>query len=294
MLNRIAIVGVGLIGSSFALAAKRGHPSISILGVDASETALAQARARGAIDVTGTFEQAARADLILIAIPVGQMADALDCLAPHLAAHTVIIDAGSTKRNVMAAAAAALGARAGQFVACHPIAGRERHGPNAADETLFVGKHVVLCAAPENPHAALQMARDAWQMVGANVLDMPASAHDEVFAAVSHLPHMLAFALVDELASRRNARQLFEYAASGFRDFTRIASSSPEMWRDIALNNQPALLAEMDAYIAKAVELRELLAAADASALLALMQRAQSARDHWLSGQLDQFHDDQT
>jgi prephenate dehydrogenase len=138
----------------------------------------------------------------------------------------------------------------------------------------------------------LQLVGDIWRAVGANVVEMTAASHDAVFAAVSHLPHMLAFALVDELASRPNAKTLFEHAASGFRDFTRIASSSPEMWCDIALNNRKALLAEVDAYLAKTNELREALDKNDASALFQLMKRAQDAREQWLSGQFDQFNDD--
>ncbi len=292
MLRHVAIVGVGLIGSSFALAAKRSSPVLSIVGLDKCATSLDQAQARGAIDGVGTFEQVGNADLILLAIPVRQMAAALERLAPCLADHTVIIDAGSTKQDVMAVARSVLGARAGQFVATHPIAGRERHGPMAADEFLFQGKNVVLCPSPVNTAMAVSTAREAWQLVGAQVVEMSASAHDSVFAAVSHLPHMLAFALVEELASRPNAKLLFEHAASGFRDFTRIASSSPEMWRDIALNNRDALLAELDAYLGKAKELKALLAASDEAGLFALMQRAQDARERWLSGQLDQFNDD--
>lgn len=292
MLRHVAIVGVGLIGSSFALAAKRANPALCIVGLDKCATSLAQAQERGAIDTVGSVEQAGSADLILLAIPVRQMADALERLAPYLADHTVIIDAGSTKQDVMAVARSALGARAGQLVATHPIAGRERHGPMAADALLFQGRNVVLCASPANPAAVTTVAREAWQLVGASVVEMSAAAHDSVFAAVSHLPHMLAFALVDELASRPNAKLLFEHAASGFRDFTRIASSSPEMWRDIALNNRGALLAELDGYLAKAKQLRELLADSDEAGLFALMLRARDARERWLSGQLDQFNDD--
>lgn len=292
MLRRVAIVGVGLIGSSFALAAKRSNPALSIIGLDKCAASLGQAQGRGAIDRAGTLDQAGSADLILLAIPVRQMAAALESLAPRLADHTVIIDAGSTKQDVMDVARTTLGRRAGQFVATHPIAGRERHGPMAADVSLFQGKNVVLCASLANNAAAIRIAREAWQLVGATVVEMAAAAHDSVFAAVSHLPHMLAFALVDELASRPNAKLLFEHAASGFRDFTRIASSSPEMWRDIALNNRSALLAELDAYLGKANALRDLLATGDEAGLFALMLRAQNARERWLSGQLDQFNDD--
>ena len=221
MLRHVAIVGVGLIGSSFALAAKRSNPALSMIGLDKCATSLAQAQERGAVDSLGTFAQAGSAELILLAIPVRQMAAALESLAPWLADHTVIIDAGSTKQDVMAVARSVLGARAGQFVATHPIAGRERHGPMAADALLFQGKNVVLCASPANTAAAIGTAREAWQLVGASVVEMSAATHDSVFAAVSHLPHMLAFALVEELASRPNAKLLFEHAASGFRDLDR-------------------------------------------------------------------------
>jgi prephenate dehydrogenase len=295
MLRQIAIVGVGLIGTSFALAAKRNLRSESaprIIGVDLDDQYVEQARQRGAIDAAGTFAQAASADLVLLAVPVRQMPQVLAALKPHLAEHNVIIDAGSTKQDVIAAARLSLGNRFPQFVACHPIAGRERHGPMSAVETLFDGKNVVLCRSQENTDASVETARLAWQAVGANVVDMSAATHDAVFAAVSHLPHMLAFALVDELASRPNAKLLFEHAASGFRDFTRIASSSPEMWRDVALNNREALLTELDAYLLRVAALRSMLDAADGDAIHELMQRAQTARERWLSGQLDQFNQD--
>jgi prephenate dehydrogenase len=290
MLKQIAIIGVGLIGTSFALALKRKYPGATIRAIDRDEASIAQAQSRGAIDSACTYEAAGAADLVLLAIPVRQIGETLATLAPHLGAHSVVIDAGSTKQDVIAAARASLGAKAPQFVACHPIAGRERHGPMAADVTLFDGKNVVVTPVSETTPAALLVARGAWEAVGANVVEMPAATHDAVFAAVSHLPHMLAFALVEELASRPNAKLLFEHAASGFRDFTRIASSSPAMWRDIAINNRQALLGEMDAYTAKLTALRALIADADGEALFALMDRSQTAREHWLSGQLDQFN----
>jgi len=208
-----------------------------------------------------------------------------------LAAHTIVIDVGSTKADVIVAARVALGKRLGQFIPCHPISGREHHGPLAAEASLFQGKKVVITPLVENSDANLQVVRALWRLTGANVVEMTASTHDAVFAAVSHLPHMLAFALVDEFASRSNAKTLFEHAASGFRDFTRIASSSPEMWRDVALNNRAALLAELDAFLVKTAALRQAVAESDDTALLALMQRAQTARGQWLSGQLDQFND---
>lgn len=291
MLNRIAIIGVGLIGASFALAAKRSHSGLTIIGIDRDETSLRQAKERSAIDAIGSIDEAASCDLILLAIPVRQTAELLTALAPRLERHSVVIDAGSTKQNVIAAARAALGNRIDQFVPCHPIAGRERHGPMAAEASLFDGKNVVVTPLPENTSSALAVAHAAWQSVGANVIEMPADSHDQVFAAVSHLPHMLAFSLVEGLAARPNAKTLFAHAASGFRDFTRIASSSPEMWRDVALDNRDQLLRELDAYADNTKRLRELVADGNADALEAFMRRAQEARERWLMGQLDQFND---
>lgn len=290
-LNRIAIIGVGLIGTSLALALKRAEAGLTITGIDQDDVSLAQARGRGAIDATASLNAMPPCDLVVVAVPVRQMPSVFAAMAGQLSAEARVIDVGSTKRDVIAAAAA-LGARRHQFVPCHPIAGRERHGPLAADADLFSGKHVVITPTADNARADIAAVANLWQRAGALVIEMPAETHDAVFAAVSHLPHMLAFALVDALASRPNARTLFQHAASGFRDFTRIASSSPEMWRDVAMNNRDALVAELDAYLVHAKALRDAVAAGDDTAILALMQRAQAAREQWLSGQLDQFNDD--
>jgi prephenate dehydrogenase len=291
VIKRVAIVGVGLMGASFGLALKRAWSTVRIIGVDVDESVLEQARARGAIDANGTYAQAGAADVILLALPVRQMSTAFAALAPHLSDLSTLVDVGSTKQSVIAAARAALGDRIAQFVPCHPIAGRERHGPMFAEVGLFEAKSVVITPLPENSPERLARVEGLWTAVGSRLVPMLPDQHDAVFAAVSHLPHMLAFSLVEELASRPNAKSLFEHAASGFRDFTRIASSSPEMWRDIALDNRAAILEELDAYLAKTANLRQLLADADAEALLSFMQRAQGAREHWLSGQLDQFND---
>jgi prephenate dehydrogenase len=297
-IQQLAIIGVGLIGTSLALAAKRSQPGLHVIGIDRDGLSLEQARARGAIDECVVVENLASlaqlstlaaCDAIALALPVRQFPEALASLAAVIGPQCVVFDVGSTKADVLAAAQSALGAKFPQFVGCHPIAGRERHGPLAADVTLFEGKNVIVCA-PQATTDTVDLVTVLWQSVGARVAVMSPDAHDAVFAAVSHLPHMLAYALVDELASRPDARTLFAHAASGFRDFTRIASSSPEMWRDIALNNRTALLAELDAYLARVQSLRDSLAKSDADALTAMMQRAQAARERWLSGQLDQFN----
>ena len=282
-LHKVVIFGVGLIGGSFALALKKATAVEQIVGVGRSVATLERAKELGIIDVVSTsVAQALQdADLVLIAAPVAQTGAILASIAPHLAAGTLVTDAGSTKSDVVAAARAALGKKIGQFIPGHPIAGRESNGPDAALADLYVGKKVVLTPMAENGAADIERVALAWRLCGAQLHQLAAEEHDSVFAAVSHLPHLLAYALVDEIASKPHAARLFDYAASGFRDFTRIAGSSPEMWRDIALANQSALVLELDAYITHITTLRGALAAGDGAAMEAVFSRAQKARLDW-------------
>jgi prephenate dehydrogenase len=284
VLDKVAIFGVGLIGGSFALALRRAGTVRQIVGVGRSAAPLARAHELGIIDVASvSVEQAAEnADLILIAAPVAQTGAILCAIEPHLEPGTVVTDAGSTKSDVVAAARAALGARVGQFVPGHPIAGRESNGPDAALVNLYVGKKAVLTPLPENPAASVERVAAAWRSCGAIIHRLTPQQHDQVFAAVSHLPHLLAYALVDDIAAKPHADLLFQYAASGFRDFTRIAGSSPEMWRDISLANQSALLGELDGYLAQLNRLRGLLAAGDGAAIESVYANAQQARLNWI------------
>jgi prephenate dehydrogenase len=283
--QRVAIFGVGLIGGSFALALKKAGAAAHIVGVGRSLRSLERAAELGIIDAfaTSTAEAVAGADLVLIAAPVAQTGAILAAIRPHLQPGTVVTDAGSTKTDVVAAARSALGERIGCFVPGHPIAGREQNGPDAALVDLYVGKKVVLAALPENDPADVERVAQAWRLCGAVIHALSPEEHDKVFAAVSHLPHLLAYALVDDIARKPHADLLFQYAASGFRDFTRIAGSSPEMWRDITLANQPAMLAELDAYLAQLGELRAMLAARDGGAIEAVYANAQQARHNWIS-----------
>ena len=164
----------------------------------------------------------------------------------------------------------------------HPIAGRETNGPDAAIPDLYIGKKTVLTPLPENAAHDVARVADAWRACGAIIHQLSAEEHDRVFAAVSHLPHLLAYALVDDIANKPHAGLLFQYAASGFRDFTRIAGSSPEMWRDISLANREALLGELDAYLAQLSEMRAMLAAADGEGLETVYANAQRARRQWI------------
>lgn len=281
--NRLVVFGVGLIGGSFALALKQANAVKQVIGVGRRAETLKRAQALGIIDAIGDASSVAGADLVLIAAPVAQTETLLRELRPHLQPGTVVTDAGSTKSDVVQAARAALGDKVAQFVPGHPIAGREQNGPEAAIATLYHGKKVVLTALPENSPEHIAMVASAWQQCGALIHHLSADEHDAVFAAVSHLPHLLAYALVNDIAARSNADRLFQYAASGFRDFTRIAGSSPEMWRDISLANRSALLAELDAYILQLSTLRAMLAASDGAGLEQVYARAQSARQAWIA-----------
>ena len=284
MLKKVVIVGVGLIGGSFALALKKAGIVGRVVGVGRTTTVLERAQQLGIIDqIVDSMQDAVQgADLILIAAPVAQTESILRAIAPHLQLGTVVTDAGSTKSDVVAAARAALGGKIGQFIPGHPIAGRESNGPDAAIADLYVGKKFVVATLPENTAADVERVAAAWRACGAVIHQLSAADHDRVFAAVSHLPHLLSYALVDDIARKPHADQLFQYAASGFRDFTRIAGSSPEMWRDISLANQPALLAELDDYLAQLQRLRVHLAARDGAALESIYTNAQKARHDWI------------
>jgi|APLak6261694702_1056217.scaffolds.fasta_scaffold08256_1 prephenate dehydrogenase len=282
-LKKIVIFGVGLIGGSVALALKKAGSAAQIIGVGRSTESLQSAVDLGVIDAAcSDITQAVQnADIVLIAAPVAQTASILTAIKPALAATTVITDAGSTKSDVLACAKEILGEQFNQFVGGHPIAGAEKSGVTAATTDLYRNKNVVLTPTDATDPDAIQRVRELWQHCGANVTEMPATTHDSIFAAVSHLPHLLAFALVDDIASRKNAEQLFGFAASGFRDFTRIAGSHPEMWRDISLANRSALLNEITAYQDELSRLKQMLELSDGDALHALFDRASTARNNW-------------
>jgi prephenate dehydrogenase len=283
--NKVAIVGVGLIGGSFALALKKAQAANQIVGIGRSSAVLSRAHTLGIIDTIATsIEQTVSgADLVLIAAPVAQTSQILASIAPILEPATIVTDAGSTKSDVVAAAYAALGDKVGQFVPGHPIAGSEANGPDAATAELYFGKKIVLTPLPENPISAVEKVASAWQQCGATTYQLSPERHDRVFAAVSHLPHLLAYALVDQIDRSDDANLLFQFAASGFRDFTRIAGSSPEMWRDIALANRSALMQEIDVYSTRISSLKIMLDTVDSAGLLTMFSNAQRARQDWLN-----------
>ncbi len=281
--NKLAIIGVGLIGGSAALAMRQAGQAGQIVGVGRDHAALEQAVHLGVIDRASTLEDAVHdADLILLATPVGQFPELMRRMDGLVPPHAVITDAGSTKGDVVAAARLNLPTRLPRFVPAHPIAGAEKSGVGAARAELFIGKNVVLTPLAETDEDAIRKTTTFWHACGANLAEMSVEEHDRIFAAVSHLPHLLAFALVDDIAKRHNAEKILGFAAGGFRDFSRIASSSPEMWRDISLANRDALLTEIDAYQTELSLIRKMLNEGDGSALEALFQNAQTARNAWI------------
>jgi prephenate dehydrogenase len=276
---RLAVIGVGLIGGSFALALKKAKAVSRVAGVGRSQQNLQLALERGIIDSIepDPARAAANADLVLVATPVAQFAAVFGALKDSPA---LITDGGSTKRDVVAAAREYLGKNVGRFVPAHPIAGAEKSGAGAASGELFRNRRVVLTPLEENAPQSISIVEKAWATCGARISRMAPEEHDAVLAAVSHLPHLLAYALVHDIAKRENAAQLFSFAAGGFRDFTRIASSHPEMWRDICAANRDNLLREVARYSAKLQEVKALLERP--AELEKLFAEARAARDEWI------------
>ncbi len=287
-LDKLVVFGVGLIGGSFALALRKAGVVREVVGVGRSQATLDEALRLGIIDRIGACDAATlgNASLVLLATPVGQMPALMRAMAPHLGAETVVTDGGSTKGDVAAAAYACLPQRVARFVPAHPIAGAENSGAAAARADLYVERKVVLTPLAENAPEAVHRVREAWRACGAAIHEMPPARHDQVFAAVSHLPHLLSFALVHDLAQRENREEFFRFAASGFRDFTRIAASHPEMWRDICIANRGALLGELEQYQRQLEELRQALLAGDAARLQEVFDEARTVRRAWAEGKL--------
>jgi prephenate dehydrogenase len=284
LFERVAILGVGLIGGSFALALKQARACGHVTGAGRSRANLELALERGVIDSIAADAVAAAhgADLVLLAAPVAQFPRLFRDMASVLGPKALVTDGGSTKRDVVAAARAALGRKIGQFVPSHPIAGAEKSGAGAAAAELFRERRVIVTPLPENADSAVKKIEEAWAACGARTARMDAEEHDAVLAAVSHLPHVLAYALVHEIASRENGAQLFAFAAGGFRDFTRIASSHPEMWRDICVANRDRLLEELKKYRKELDSIGKLLEAGDGAGLEKLFAEARAARDKWI------------
>ena len=282
-INRILVIGLGLIGGSLAKALKRKQFATLIAGFDMSPDEVRQGLELDVID-EGFNELAACvpiADLIVLAVPVKATHQVLEQIKPLLSSHTIITDVGSTKANVVAAARDVFGAIPSGFIPGHPIAGSEKSGVIASDDQLFVKHKIILTPLPESDPSAVQQVARMWQATGAEVLQMAVERHDEVLAATSHLPHILAFSLVDTLAREQDSTEIFRYAAGGFRDFTRIAASDPTMWHDICIANKQQLLNQIDNFTAGLAELRTAIEHTDSQAMTGVFTRAKAAREHF-------------
>ncbi len=285
-IDKLAIVGVGLIGGSCALALKRAGAVGTVVGIGRTSANLDDALRLGLIDHALRIDEdwaneLRDADVVLVATPVAQYPAVFAAIAPAIGPDTIVTDSGSTKQDVIANARAAFGPNFARFVPAHPVAGAARSGAGAASASLYDKRTVIVTPLPETDSSALEQVRALWLACGARVDVIDAEAHDRIFAAISHLPHLLAFAYMDELAQRPDAAQVLAQAGTGFRDFTRIAAASPEMWRDIALANHGALRVELRQYHAALEKLSDALDAADGAALERVFARSQAARREW-------------
>jgi prephenate dehydrogenase len=281
--DTVVILGLGLIGGSLARALRRSGFSRRFVGYGHREASLRRGVELGVIDdFTLDLEQAiGQADILVVCTPTLIAADMLRDILPRLGAAggPVITDVASVKGSLRAAAIGAMGAMPPRLVLAHPIAGSERSGVEASDADLFINHRVIVTPVEGNDPAALDLVRAMWASTGAEVVDMAVDEHDAVLAATSHLPHVLAYALVDALAQSAASEDIFRFAAGGFRDFTRIASSDPAMWRDIAIANGPALLNSIDLFSEHLGRLRQAIVEGDARSLFATFTRAKQARD---------------
>ncbi len=283
MIKRLTIYGVGLIGGSLARALKAAGAVGEIVGYGRSIEPLLKALELGVIDrYESDIARALKgSDVVLLGVPVGAMEAVLGEIKPYLDGNTIITDVGSTKGSVVDAAIRVFGELPPRFIPGHPIAGTENSGVEASFAELYQNRRVILTPNAQSDSDALATVRWMWQQAGAEVIDMPVTHHDEVLAATSHLPHMLAFTLVDTLARLEDHDDIFRFAAGGFRDFTRIASSNPQMWHDICLNNREALLKMVGRFSEELANLSAAIERGDGEALLETFQRAKTARDSY-------------
>ncbi|MDG6772904.1 prephenate dehydrogenase/arogenate dehydrogenase family protein [Thiomicrorhabdus sp. ZW0627] len=280
-LKKITVVGVGLIGGSFAKGIKEAGLVEEVSGFGHNESNLKKAVELGVLDTYSTdiAEAVKESDLVMLGVPLGAMSSVLESMKPHLKSSVILSDVGSSKMSVIEAVKEVFGELPPNFVAGHPIAGKEKSGVEAATSDLFVDHRVILTPTAETSIEALQVVENLWKALGANVVSMDPGYHDEVLAATSHLPHLLAFSLVELLNEHPELGNVFQYTAGGFRDFTRIASSDPVMWRDIAVNNSEAIAKWLRHYQQSLTELITMVEQKDSDSLYHLFNEAKQARD---------------
>ncbi|HXD39487.1 MAG TPA: prephenate dehydrogenase/arogenate dehydrogenase family protein [Ramlibacter sp.] len=286
MFEQLGLIGCGLMGGSFALALKRAGLVKRVVGYSKSPSTTERARAMGVIDVEAPSALLAvsGADIVLLAVPVAATEATLKAIRHLVTADMLIMDVGSTKRDVIDAGRRVLRDHVGSFVPCHPVAGKEVSGVEHADPDLYTGKQVILTPIERTRGAQLQQAVAVWEALGCQVLKMAPEAHDAAFAAVSHLPHLIAFALITSIAAQPQGLDYLSLAGPGFRDFTRIAASDAKMWRDILMANKNELLAQARIFHRTLQAMEELIEKGEAEALEGLIAQASEARAQWRMG----------
>ena len=283
MFEQLGLIGCGLMGGSFALALKRAGLVRRVVGYSKSPSTTERARQLGVIDIEAPSALLAvsGADLVLLAVPVAATETTLKAIRHLLNPDMLIMDVGSTKRDVVDAARRVLKNDIGQFVPCHPITGREVSGVESADANLYTGRQVILTPIERTLTAKIDQADALWRALGCDVVHMSPQAHDAAFAAVSHLPHMLAFALMNSIGSQADGGAFLSLAGPGFRDFSRIAASEPQVWRDVLMANREEIGTQLEHFEHALAALRQLIDGGQADELERLINRASLARAHW-------------
>ncbi len=283
MFAQLGLIGCGLMGGSFAMALKQAGLVQRVVGYSPSASTLQKALQLGVIDaaVASPLQAATGADIVLVAVPVAATEATLQAIQPAVTPQMLIMDVGSTKADVLAAAQRGLGERIGSFVPAHPIAGKEKAGVEHADAKLYQGCQVILTPTADTLSQQGQQALEVWQALGCKVVQMSPEAHDAAFAAVSHFPHLLAFALMNAVTGQPQGQEFLALAGPGFRDFTRIAASDPKVWRDILLSNRQQLLRQSQHLQTQLQAFEALMLQGDGAALQALIAQASTARGQW-------------
>lgn len=281
--KQLGLIGCGMMGGSFALAAKKAGLVERVVGYSKSPHNAEQAKQMGAVDITAAsiLQAAIGSDLILVSVPVAATFEVFKALQFGLQPNALIMDVGSTKQSVIEAATKALGELPSNFVPAHPIAGKEKAGITEADVKLYLGKRVILTPTHITDNSFTQQAIEVWQALGTGVSSMTAETHDAIFAAVSHVPHLLAFAYINGLRGQSATDDFWKLAGPGFRDFTRIAASDPDVWRDILMTNRDEILKQTSVFQNSLRQLEHSMMMSDATGLKTLIESASSARGQW-------------
>ena len=287
MFEQLGLIGCGLMGGSFALALKRAGLVKRVVGYSKSPSTTERARQMGVIDVEAPSALLAvsGADIVLIAVPVAASEATFKAIKHLVTPQMLIMDVGSTKRDVIDAARRALREQVGSFVPTHPITGKEVSGVENADADLYSGRQVILTPIERTLTVHLQKAIDVWSALGCRVVQMSPESHDAAFAAVSHLPHLISFALMNAISGQPHGKDYLSLAGPGFRDFTRIAASDPQVWRDIMVSNREELLAQCKIFQRNLQALEHMISSGNADALEGLIEQASQTRAHWRMAQ---------